>query len=246
MLWQTIVYRSVLASGYGSPGSLFAGSNVWPNLQRYPAWLVSLHTPWVLAAFAAPALMRGSGSPGPAADRARARTAAALVVYFLLSLAFYAVYTVFDSWAFLRFLLPVLPGLIVLFAAAIAVLLGRLAAPARVLVGTAIGVALITSWLQTTGRLEVFAVGASERRFVDAAMEVRGRTPANAVVFSMLHSGSLTYYAQREIARWDQVPGDGLPATLESSTGSVSRCTSCSTISRPQSSRCPESAPARK
>lgn len=40
-------------------------------------------------------------------------------------------------------------------------------------------------------------------------------TPAAAVVIAGLHSGSLRYYASRETLRWDEMPSNGLVATVE-------------------------------
>src|SRR5262249_20251510 len=48
------LYGNAAMSGYGSLRELFDWSNVGPNLQRYPVWLVQLHTPAILLSLAAP------------------------------------------------------------------------------------------------------------------------------------------------------------------------------------------------
>ena len=37
-------YGSPFNSGYGSAGQLYSISSIWPNLQRYPVWLVQSHS----------------------------------------------------------------------------------------------------------------------------------------------------------------------------------------------------------
>ena len=44
-------------SGYGSLSAVYDWHNIWPNLLRYPKWVVDSQTPVVLAAFAAPWLV---------------------------------------------------------------------------------------------------------------------------------------------------------------------------------------------
>jgi 4-amino-4-deoxy-L-arabinose transferase-like glycosyltransferase len=55
---QRRLYGSPLGSGYGPPGLLFSWSHLLPNLQRYPAWLLTTHTPVVCLAVVAPFVLR--------------------------------------------------------------------------------------------------------------------------------------------------------------------------------------------
>ena len=57
-LLQNAMYGGPLKSGYGNLGFLFRLDHVWPNLQRYPVWLVQTETPIVLLALLAPWLTR--------------------------------------------------------------------------------------------------------------------------------------------------------------------------------------------
>ena len=59
MAVQNAMYGGPLKSGYGDLGALFSMDHVWPNLRRYPAWLLQTHTPIVLLALAAPWIARG-------------------------------------------------------------------------------------------------------------------------------------------------------------------------------------------
>ena len=55
---------------------------------------------------------------------------------------------------------------------------------------------------------EVSGVAAFEQRHVRAANEVASRTPADAVVLSVQHSGSVRYYANRITLRYDWLKED--------------------------------------
>src|SRR4029079_524550 len=94
-------YGGPLASGYGSADVLFSMAHIRPNLARYPVWLLATETPFLLLALLAPAWI--------ARHRDRARLAAAGVASTVLVLATYLLYTVFDDWWYIRFLLPALP-----------------------------------------------------------------------------------------------------------------------------------------
>ena len=54
---QNTMYGGPFKSGYGDLGFLFRIDHVWPNLQRYPAWLLETETPSSSAAFASPWLV---------------------------------------------------------------------------------------------------------------------------------------------------------------------------------------------
>jgi len=125
--------------------------------------------------------------------------------------AFYLPYLVFDSWPYTRFLLPCLGLLFVLFSIVVTRAFARAAPSIRVVAGWLMVVLFALSWIATANRLGVFEVGEGDGRFERAALSVNQLTPRAAVVFSMLHSGSLTYYTDRPIARWDVVPKGSLP-----------------------------------
>ena len=55
---------------------------------------------------------------------------------------------------------------------------------------------------------------AFERRYVHAAEAVAARTPPDAAVLAVQHSGSVRYYANRVTLRFDWLPADRLDAVL--------------------------------
>src|SRR5262249_2479532 len=82
------LYGTASMSGYGSLRDLFELSNLVPNLQRYPVWLVQLHTPAILLALAAPFV----ATREPDADQAIANprsTAAWMIAFGVVLLLLY-------------------------------------------------------------------------------------------------------------------------------------------------------------
>lgn len=99
-------YGSLLGSGDGAGGFLFDVENIQPNAIRYATWLSQTLTPgWVLAA-AAPFLLPGA-------------LTRLFLWMFLVNVACYLPYAVFDDWSSLRLLLPTIPLVVVLAVAVI-------------------------------------------------------------------------------------------------------------------------------
>src|SRR6185369_18017445 len=109
-------------------GEIFLVSNVLPNLSRYPVWLWQSQSPLVLLALV----------PLFAAGRTGNRPAVWLcAALFIATLASYLVYSPFEEWWYLRFLLPAIPALLVLVATGLVAIGRRLPAPwGRVTVAT--------------------------------------------------------------------------------------------------------------
>jgi len=203
-LLQNAMYGSPFRSGYGSLGALFKLEHIWPNLQRYPLWLLQTETPIVLLAFLAPWLMRDP----PARRRAFWLLAFAGAVF-----ACYIPYEVFDAWWYLRFVLPAYPALLVLTAAAVMALLARAGEAWRSAGGVA--VALLSVFL-VRGAVERHAFGLweFERRFRLAGEYVAARLPQNALIVTAQESGSVRFYSGRPTLTWRALPPDGLDRAL--------------------------------
>ncbi len=108
VLWlNNGLYGSPFRTGYGQLGHLFGLSAVPINASRYFAWLIETHTPFPLLAFAAPFVV------------AREKRAdVALAIGLILATCFiYFLYTPFDDWSYLRFLLPAIALMLVLASA---------------------------------------------------------------------------------------------------------------------------------
>ena len=202
--WQRQLYGGATETGYGAVDSLFALQHIGPNLQRYPAWLVGLHGYGVLLALIGPVLLaRGAAYPG--LERGRAvRVAWSALALFGGLFGFYLLYAPFDTWAFLRFLVPALPALFALVGVAVVGLTARLSTPVRPVVWLLVLVG-VTTWEVSRGRdVGVFGVQRSEGRYVQVADFANAQAEPSVFV-SMQHSGSLTSYTARPILRWDWI-----------------------------------------
>jgi len=194
-------YGSPLQSGYGALGSLFAWQNVGENVRHYVGWLVALHSPAILVALAAPFV-------------ARARYAWTMIAFSALVLALYLPYFVYESWTFLRFLLPALPLLFVLGGAIVVAIVERL--PVRLRAAAIVLVVMLVPYffLTKADGLSVFAIQAAEHRYAAVGELVDRALPANAAIITLTESGSIRLYGHRPTVRWDLVERPALGVTL--------------------------------
>jgi hypothetical protein len=205
-------YGSPLMSGYGALSSIYEWRNVLPNLARYPAWVVGSQTPLVLLACAAPFLVTRL----PPAARLGAHApvvAAGWLCFMLMVLSLYLLYEAFNAWWFVRFMLPAFPPLLVLTAVSIVALSSWLPTRFRVLVPLALVAAMAWYGLDYARDHDAFRAR-TERKYAKAADYIARRLPQKAAVLSMLHSGSVRYYAGRATVRFDLIPPAKLDATL--------------------------------
>jgi hypothetical protein len=196
-------YGSPLTSGYGELGDLYLASRAIPNLRNYWSWLIELETGVILLAAAAPFVAR---------DR---RTAGAMLLFCVSLLACYLFYFVYDTWPFLRFLLPGIPLLLVLVSAVIVAIFERLPLTLRGTMVFLICILAPITYLVTANRLHVFDIQRSERRYVSVGEYIDAALPEKAVVLTVIQSGSVRLYGRRPTLRWDQLPPERLDQTLD-------------------------------
>jgi hypothetical protein len=189
-LTQQAFYGSPLASGYGSLAALFSFSSVVSNVGRYLGWLWSTHTIAIVLALLAPWLLPGG------------LTALALSM-FIVNLALYVPYVVFDDWSYLRFLLPTIPLLLILVVAVIDAAARRLRLPRVAWITAAVAVALALLFVRETRQRPAFVLQQLEARFERAGVFVGRRLPPNALVVTSSESGSVRFYAGRKTLVWD-------------------------------------------
>ena len=185
-------------SGFGSAEEIFALSNIGPNLARYPVWLSQTQSPLVLLALV-PFLPRFRAD----VDTRAVRLCAAL---FLATLGSYLVYSPFEEWWYLRFLLPAIPALLVLMSTGMVVLGRRLPRPWGHVTVTAVALLLLTFAMRFNQRHGMFGpLRDGERRYADVGVYIHDALPPNAIVFSVQQSGSVRYYGGRMTIRWDLI-----------------------------------------
>ena len=196
---HTVWYGAPWRSGYGSASELYDAENIGANLELYATWLLRSAPALVpvLAVFIAAAFRGG----------AAARCIAAMCG---LNVAAYLPYAVFDTWHYLRFLLP---GLAVALPFGLTLarrIAGHLANPAMARLAIAASVLALCTWqIQIAARLDVFRAAALERRYALTAGWIAAHVPHSAVIATAQQSGSIALNAGRSVLRWDLLrPGD--------------------------------------
>ena len=196
------LYGSPLASGYGQVSGLYAWGR-WPeNLRRYAGWLVELNSPGLLLAFLAPLVTR-------------ARFALAMLAFFFLLLLCYLFYFVFDTWPFLRFLLPAIPLLFILASAVVVRGLERLPFALRSVAVFLLCVLMPIWYVVKANSMAVFVIQRSEHRYPAVGAEISRTLPSNAIVVSIIQSGSVRMYGKRMTVRWDFIEPARFDGTID-------------------------------
>jgi hypothetical protein len=204
LLVQNAMYGGPLKSGYGNLSLLFTPSHIWPNLLRYPSWLLATETPIVLLALAAPFVV-----PSPS------KAAWWLLVFSTVTLACYLPYVVFDAWWYLRFVLPAVGAILALTAASTVWLMERLGARWRAPVfALACGVLAVLN-LSTAARRQVFELRDLEQRYRIAGEYIAAYLPADAAVVTVHQSGSVRFYSGRLTLVWAEIDPASLDRALQ-------------------------------
>ena len=191
------LYGSATSSGYGRLEDQVALARVLPNFSRYTSWFIETHTILPLLGLIALAVpLRRFWPRVP--DRA---VFAALVGVIVLLWGFYFGYLEFDSWGYLRFLLPSWPLIMTGFAA-VAIWAGTLGRAARWIGGIVIVALGVSSTVQAVRR-DVFEQRQAARHDAPLGRLVMERTPPNSVLLTMERSGSMRYYGGRVTLRYD-------------------------------------------
>ena len=211
VLYNRAAFGGPLSTGYVRGGLLDAVSwgNFAPRARHYGHWLSATLTGLVLLGWIVSLVDR----------RIALRDRAGLFLWFAAFFLFYCFYTPYDTWWYLRFLLPAFPALIVGFLVAGEHALAALrtmssVAVARAVAAAAVGIVLALEVRQIR-RLRVMPILADQATYPDGSAWAAARIPAGALVVSMQMSGALKYYTKLEPLRWDapaELPGPVLAA----------------------------------
>jgi 4-amino-4-deoxy-L-arabinose transferase-like glycosyltransferase len=214
-LINNALYGSPATSGYGSFHEQFALARMGTNLQRYLSWFAYAQTPLAFVGVLALAVPSRRIWPG-LDDR---RTLGAIAVFVLILWLQYSAYLEFDSWSYLRFLLPSWPFIMVgvgaMILAAVDLASASLSRTTRTVLAGAAAVALCGWTLAIASRSEVFGQRQAAEHEAPLGQLVRQHTRENSVVLAFERSGSLRYYAGRTTLRYDFLPGDWLDGAVE-------------------------------
>jgi hypothetical protein len=199
------LYGSLGESGYGHVAGMFEWGRFAINLRRYTSWLVELHTPIVLLALAAP-LVGG------------VKHAFWMVAFCVAVLSCYLFYYVFDTWPFVRFLLPALPLLFISCSHVVMQLIARLPGAVRGVAALLVLTLVPLSYTLTARQLTVFEIQHGEYRYVAVGEEIGRTFESNALIVSVIQSGSVRLYGNRPTIRWDFLDPHTFDATLQTLT----------------------------
>jgi hypothetical protein len=204
--WFNELYGSPLRSGYGDNADLFAWGHVLENLSRYPVWLWETQGPLVFLAPLSPLL-------APRQDDRVIRWAGVALIGMVT--VCYLLYVPFDAWWFLRFFVVAFPLLFILSADASRALAARFA-PAAGPMALGVFAAVVVFYGVSTVRHHGFLGGGrADQRYADVGRYVRDALPANAVVYSMQHSGTVRYYSDLLTVRWTHLKTDWLDRSID-------------------------------
>jgi len=196
--YQHHLYGSAFRSGYGDIWFIMRLKWVGPSLQLYAEWLPVLF-PAVLLVLPFGALFAWSS---------RRRVILALAAWWLAIGGFYAFYQVtHEVWWCLRFILPGIPALLLGGTLGLDVLLQQLRSSWRERSRLAATLALIV-WAVVCWSLKPMpkeGLQQGQMDFRDAALWLRARAPADSVVICMTASGTIFYYTDLTLVRWDQI-----------------------------------------
>ena len=193
VLWlNSALYGSPRRTGYGQLGSLFGHQAAAINAPRYLSWLIETHTPFPLLAFAAPFVVPGD-------RRSEAWLATGLI---LATCLIYFIYTPFDEWSYLRFLLPAIALMLVLACSATVTVLQYAPVAGRIVVIGAIVAGIGLFCVREAKDRLAFNLRFLEQRYRSAGRVVGDRLPPNAVVLSVWDSGAVRFHGRREALSW--------------------------------------------
>lgn len=205
---NSLVYGSPFTTGYGDASSLFSLAQVPTNLWRYSSWALETMTPIVVLGLAAPWLMRGAGWPAE-----RCRYGLALLALVIVVVACYAAYIPFDEWWYLRFLLPAVPALWALTAAAVFALMTPATRTGAAVAFLALVVVAGLS-VREARRLRVFDVWRSEQRLTATAEYLAQHVPRLAAI-AIQPNGAISYRLGQPVVSWDALPPSALEPAID-------------------------------
>ena len=205
---NTILYGAPWKSGYGTLDQYYALGYVWRNVVDYSRWLWEKETPFIALA-AVPLLLWRT-------VRERDRRFAFIVSFAAVVWFSYLFYLPFGFWVYMRFLLPAIPVMLVLAVIGFGLLLQRLpGGEERATVAVLVLAAVFALRVGEIRREELLGHWREGVPYSSVGAYVRDRLPANAVIITVQHSGSIRYYANRLTMRWDLLDPAWWPRALD-------------------------------
>jgi hypothetical protein len=193
------LYGSPFQSGYIDISQAFALSHGLPTLLHFGQWLALLLPSVVLLLpFAA---FRGNHE---------LRIVVALLLWFAAFVGLYAFYEISrEVWWDLRFIMPGIPGLILVAMLGVESLLNRYSpvviARARALCAGVLALWAVGLGWFWTNRFHLLLTKRYEQAYLDASAAARQHFAPNALIVAGQHSGALYYYTTFSVLRYEFV-----------------------------------------
>jgi hypothetical protein len=203
------LFGSPLMSGYGRLEDQLALANVAANAPKYLRWFVESQTVLGIAGLAAVLVPLRVWW-----GRADARNAAICMGLIVVAVwGHYFLYTSFDNWIFLRFLLPTFPVILIGGGRLASMLMRGARAPAAL---AAIGVVLLVGLrgLDPPPARDGFRLWLGDRDVAALASALGPHLPENSVFLADHHSGVIRYYAGRRTLRYPYLDPKDLDAAV--------------------------------
>ena len=198
---QWLHFGSPLRSGYGTATEIYAVSNIAPNARLYAQWLVATHGPWLFIAPLALVIAR--------------RELVWTFAFAMLVILAYLVYAVFESWTYLRFMLPAMAVAMIAVSMLMTTVLRRAPVTVRVPAVAAGLLALASLNVAAAREHGVFRFADRQDRGRVIGERLADLLPVNAVIVSSEHSGTMRYYTGRTVVRWDLMAPAAMPDALD-------------------------------
>jgi len=198
---QWLWYGSPLRSGYGSADELFSLANIAGNVPRYFNWLVATAPILFLSVFGFWRLRRDP-------------SALALMAFASMVIGAYLIYAVFDDWSYLRFLLPAMAVLAAFTAVELSAWIGRWPPSYRAPILFTLALLVTAHGIWVARSLDSFKLADQVRRVSAVADYINVDVLPAAVIVAGEQSGSMRYYTDRPILRWESASPDALAAAI--------------------------------
>lgn len=210
---QAVLYGGPLVPGYVEWNSFFRIAHIHPNLQLYPRLLSRAHTLTPLVGLSL-VLLAVLGRPRLLSRRSRAVALSAGAIL-LINFGLLLPYLSLDDWPFLRFLLPGLTALFILFAGVLALITGVVWSRARWLAIIVPLVAAVVVWQGTPFVRYTLHDWRDQARILLMGHYLREVLPQNAIVLSFVHSGAMVHYTGREVVRLDLIAPSSIDGIVD-------------------------------
>lgn len=211
---QASLYGHVFESGYPGVSQLFSTENVWPNIKTYISFLSTLHSPLLTVSLAAPWALRHASNHALSAQVGPVPSVTMLFIF--INILLYLPYKHYEDIHFVRFLLPAVIALLVLFAVVVAVAARELFLKGWPVIAGFLLLLLPCLLNANTPAFLEYATSLKERqeRVALLGQYLSTALPRHAVVFSNLQSGAVSFYTDAPIVRWDLMSPQDLSSAI--------------------------------